>query len=184
MTSGDAPLRVGFVAGVTPDKWARAWGERMPRGSLDLVPLADPDPVRLLHAGALDMCLLRLPVDREGLHVLPLYDEQPVVVVSREHPVAAYDRIDVADLSEEHLIEDGDLPLRQAMDGVAADAGIVIVPMSLARLHHRKDVVSVPVTGVPTSTVGLAWLRETDDDRVQTFIGVVRGRTANSSRGR
>jgi hypothetical protein len=56
------------------------------------------------------------------------------------------------------------------------------VPMSLARLHHRKDVVHVPVTGVPTTKVGLAWLVDNDDERVQTFIGVVRGRSAHSSR--
>ena len=54
------------------------------------------------------MCLVRLPVDRDGLHLIPLYDEQPVVVVSREHPVAAYDEIDVADLADEHLLQDPD----------------------------------------------------------------------------
>jgi DNA-binding transcriptional LysR family regulator len=177
-------LRVGFVPGVTPDRWARAWAERMPRSTLQLVPLPDDDPVALLRAGRLDMALVRLPVDRDGLHVIPLYDEQPVVVVSREHPVSTYDRIDLADLSEENLLQDPDVPVPRALEVVAADAGIVIVPMSLARLHHRKDVVSVPVDGVPTTTVALAWLRETDDDWVQTFIGVVRGRTVNSSRGR
>jgi DNA-binding transcriptional LysR family regulator len=182
--AGRSLLRVGFVPGVTPDKWARAWAERMPRSSLELVPLAEQDPVALLRAGQVDMALVRLPVDRDGLHLIPLYDEQPVVVVSREHPASAYDRIDVSELSDENLLHDPDVPLPRALEVVAADAGIVIVPMSLARLHHRKDVVSVPVDGVPTSTVGLAWLRETDDDWVQTFIGVVRGRTVNSSRGR
>jgi DNA-binding transcriptional LysR family regulator len=160
----------------------------------------------MLHAGELEMCLVRLPVEREGLHLIPLYDEQPVVVVAKDHPVAAYDAIDVTDLSEEHLLQDPDdvpswrdvatevadgsrfpvppIPLREAVESVAADAGIVIVPLSLARLHHRRDVVSVPVTGVPTSAVGLAWLRDADDERIETFIGVVRGRTVNSSRGR
>ena len=38
-----------------------------------------------------------------------------------------------------------------SVESVAADAGIVIVPMSVARLHHRKDVVAVPVSGVPTT---------------------------------
>jgi DNA-binding transcriptional LysR family regulator len=181
---GRSPLRVGFVPGVTPDKWARAWADRMPRSALELVPLAEADPVALLRAGELDMALVRLPVDRDGLHLIPLYEEQPVVVVSREHPVSTYDRIDVGELSEENLLQDPDVPVPRALEVVAADAGIVIVPMSLARLHHRKDVVSVPVDGVPTSTVALAWLRETDDESVQTFIGVVRGRTVNSSRGR
>jgi len=197
-------FRVGFVPGVTPDKWARVWAERMPRRPLDLVPLGDRDGSALLRSGDLQMCFLRLPVDREGLHLIPLYDEQPVVVVGHEHPVAAYDEIDVADLAGEHLLQDPDdvpawrdvaaevadgtrhpvppMDLRLAVESVAADAGILIVPMSLARLHHRKDVTHVPVRGVPTTTVGLAWRRDADDDRVETFVGVVRGRTANSSR--
>ena len=86
----------------------------------------------------------------------------------------------MADLADEHLLQDPDtvpawrdvatevrdgtrypvpaMTLRQAVESVAADAGIVVVPMSLARLHHRKDVVAVPVTGVPTTKVGLTWL--------------------------
>jgi hypothetical protein len=61
--------------------------------------------------------------------------------------------------------------------------GIVIVPMSVARLHHRKDVVHRRVSDVPESQVGLAWRRDLDDELVETFVGVVRGRSANSSRG-
>ncbi len=79
------------------------------------------------------------------------------------------------------------MSLRQAVESVAADAGIVIVPMSVARLHHRKDVVAVPVTGVPTTKVGLTWpvdAADSGDDRFEAFIGVVRGRRATSTRGR
>jgi DNA-binding transcriptional LysR family regulator len=198
-------FRVGFVPGVMPDKWGRTWAERMPRRPLDLVPLGDGDGVAMVRAGELDMCFVRLPVDREGLHLIPLYDEQPVVVVAREHPVAAYEEIDVGDLADEHLLQDPDtvpawrdvatevregtrhpvpaMTLRQAVESVAAEAGIVVVPLSLARLHHRKDVVAVRVTGVPTTKVGLTWRVDDEDERVQAFIGVVRGRTANSSRG-
>jgi len=198
-------FRVGFVPGVMPDKWGRTWAERMPRRPLDLVPLGDGDGVAMVRAGELDMCFVRLPVDREGLHLIPLYDEQPVVVVAREHPVAAYEEIDVGDLADEHLLQDPDtvpawrdvatevrdgtrhhvpaMTLRQAVESVAAEAGIVVVPMSLARLHHRKDVMAVRVAGVPTTKVGLTWRVDDEDERVQAFIGVVRGRTANSSRG-
>ena len=207
-TAGTAPgtaFRVGFAPGVMPDKWARAWAARMPRRPLDLVPLGDRDGVAMVRAGELAMCFVRLPVERDGLHLIPLYDEQPVVVVAREHPVAAYDEIDVTDLADEHLLQDPEtvpawrdvatevrdgtrypvpeMGLRQAVESVAAGVGIVIVPMSLARLHHRKDVVAVPVTGVPTTKVGLTWRVDDQDERVQTFIGVVRGRTASSSRG-
>ena len=205
MPASQNAFRVGFVPGVMPDKWGRTWAERMPRRPLDLVPLGDGDGAAMVRAGELDMCFVRLPVDREGLHLIPLYDEQPVVVVAREHPVAAYEEIDVGDLADEHLLQDPDtvpawrdvatevrdgtrhhvpaMTLRQAVESVAAEAGIVVVPMSLARLHHRKDVVAVRVAGVPTTKVGLTWRVDDEDERVQAFIGVVRGRTANSSRG-
>jgi hypothetical protein len=57
--------------------------------------------------------------------------------------------------------------------------------MSLARLHHRKDAAHRPLTDAPPSPVALAWrLGESDDTPalVDAFIGIVRGRTANSSR--
>ncbi len=66
---------------------------------------------------------------------------------------------------------------------VAGGTGVLIVPMSVARLHHRKDVTFRPVTDLPPTTVGLSWLVDNDDPRVQTFIGIVRGRTERSSRG-
>ena len=55
--------------------------------------------------------------------------------------------------------------------------------MSVARLHHRKDTAYRPVTDLPPTKVGLAWLVDNDDARVQAFIGIVRGRTERSSRG-
>jgi DNA-binding transcriptional LysR family regulator len=200
----DGPFRVGFVAGVTPDKWARAWAERMPRRRLELVALEGRDGAAMLRSGDLHMSFLRLPVDREGLHLIPLYDEQPVVVVPVDHPVAAYDEVDVGDLRDEHLLQDPDdvpswrdvatevadgsrhpvpaMGLRASVERVAADAGILVLPLSLARLHRRRDVTQVRVTGVPTTKVALAWPVDADDDRVETFVGIVRGRTANSSR--
>ncbi len=199
-----APFRVTFVAGVTPDKWVRTWHRRA-TGPLEMTPVDADAQLVALRAGEADMAFVRLPVDRAGLHVIPLYHEVPVVVVSKEHPVAAYDEIPVADLADEHLLQDPDdvpewrdvateiregtrypvpeMSLRQAVESVAAQAGIVVLPMSVARLHHRKDVVAVPVIGVEESQVGLAWPVEADDPRVETFIGIVRGRTERSSRG-
>ncbi|HSJ20230.1 MAG TPA: LysR family substrate-binding domain-containing protein [Nocardioidaceae bacterium] len=198
-------LRVGFVPGVTPDKWARIWAERMPRVPLELFLVEEPEQVPVLYDGRADMCFVRLPVDQDRLHVIPLYSEVPVVVAPKEHFIEAADEVRVADLADEHLLQDPaqvpewaevaseiregsrvDVPpitMKQAIETVAAGVGIVIVPMSVARLHHRKDVVHRPVTDVAESRIGLAWRRDLDDDRFETFIGVVRGRTANSSRG-
>jgi DNA-binding transcriptional LysR family regulator len=194
--SAPARFRVGFVTGATPDKWAAAWRERYPREPIDLVPTSEGEQESLLREGGVDMALVRLPVDRDGLHVIALYDEMTVVVAASEHLVAAADEVTLADLVDEQLVvphRSGwrpDVPQldwppmteREAVETVASGTGIAVLPMSVARLHHRKDVVSRPVTDLPATTVALVWLVERDDDRAQRFVGVVRGRTARSSR--
>ncbi|WP_307816076.1 LysR family substrate-binding domain-containing protein [Myceligenerans indicum] len=67
---------------------------------------------------------------------------------------------------------------------VGAGAGITVLPMSLARLHHRKDVQYRPLDDGPTAPVGLVWPADRTTDLVEEMIGIVRGRTVNSSRGR
>lgn len=59
---------------------------------------------------------------------------------------------------------------------------VVVLPMSLARLYARKDAVHRPVPGLPATTIGIAWRMEDESDDVEEFIGIVRGRTAQSSR--
>ncbi|GAA2743542.1 LysR substrate-binding domain-containing protein [Terrabacter aerolatus] len=199
------PFRVEFVPGVTPDKWLRVWAQRLPDSPLEALPVDDADALGHLRDGSSSMVLLRLPVDRDGLHVIPLYEEVPVVVVAKEHVVAAVDEVDVADLSDDVLMQDPSLvpewsavadpetlersrgmpPMttRQAVGVVATGSGVVIVPMSVARLHHRKDVIHRPVTGVAPSRVGLAWRVDDEDPRIEEFIGIVRGRTERSTRG-
>lgn len=188
-------LRVGFVTGATPDRWARAWREQR-REPLQMVPVTEAEQEQLLRDGTLDMCLVRLPVDREGLHVIPLYDEVAVVVVPRDHFTTAAAEVDLADLVDEQLV----LPHRsgwtpraeqrswppmsdqEAVEVVASGSGIALLPMSVARLFHRRDVAHRPVTDLPPTTVGLAWRVARDDDVTQAFVGVVRGRTPRSSR--
>jgi DNA-binding transcriptional LysR family regulator len=187
VTPPGRPFRVGFVPGVTPGKWERTWRERM-RRRLELVRVEVADQEAALHDGRVDMCLVRGEVDRAAFHLIPLYREVPVVVVPADHPVAAYDEIDIAELADEYdvLREHPEITTKEAVETVAAGTGIVVVPMSLARLHHRKDVESRPVTGVPESPVGLAWLRgsasDPEDPDKQAFIGIIRGRSPRSSR--
>ena len=83
-------LRIGFVTGATPDKWARHWRDRR-REPLELVPVTEADQLDGVRDGSLDMALVRLPVDRDGLHCVRLYDELQVAVASREHLLAAAD---------------------------------------------------------------------------------------------
>lgn len=190
------PLRIGFVTGATPDKWARSWRTQR-REPLELVPVTETDQLDGVRDGSLDMALVRLPVDSDGLHCVRLYDEVQVAAASREHMIAATDdEITTADLVDEQLVrphasgwrpeaEQLDWPPmneQEAIETVAAGTGIVILPMSVARLHQRKDVVTRVVSDLDPTTIALVWLLERDDEVTQTFVGVTRGRTARSSR--
>jgi DNA-binding transcriptional LysR family regulator len=171
---------VGFVTGATPDKWARVWRERS-RERLELVPVTEETQLDGVRDGSHSMALVRLPVDRDGLHLIPLYEELPVAVMSTENTLTLLDEVTQEDLAGEHQ-DWGDLVLDDVVATVAAGTGIAVVPMSVARLHHRKDLTYRTVADLPPTTVGLAWRIDDKDERVQTFIGIVRGRTARSSR--
>ena len=197
MSEPQVPFRVGFVTGATPDKWAGTWRKRRPRAPLELVPVEQESQETGLRDASLDMCLVRLPVDREGLHCIPLYDELPVAVVGKDHVATVVEEVTLADLDDEQLVlphpsgwtpsaEQLDWPpmtVRDAIEVVASGTGVVIVPMSVARLLHRKDTAYRQVADLPPTKVGLAWLVDNDDPRIQEFIGIVRGRTERSSRG-
>lgn len=194
-------FRLGYVPGVTPAKWVSVWHQRLDV-PLELVQLAAADAARAIRAGEVDAAFVRQPLDRTGLALIGLYEEQPVVVVAKDHVLTAADDLTCADLADEVLLDPLDLTLTWegprpgqpakerpattagAVELAAAGIGVVVVPQSLARLHQRKDVTYRPVTGAPTSPVGLAWSDGETSDLVEEMIGIVRGRTANSSRGR
>jgi DNA-binding transcriptional LysR family regulator len=198
--SAKAVFRLGYVPGVTPGKWARIWAERRPDVPLELVTATTDEAVELIRTGAVDAAVLRLPIDRTGLHTIPLYTETTVAVVPKEHLVSAADEATVADLADEIVLRPqddtlawpGDRPGRsaafapattaEAVELVAAGVGLLVVPQSLARLHHRRDLTYRPLADAPGSGVGLAWPDAENTDLMEEFIGIVRGRTVNSSR--
>ncbi|WP_280682728.1 LysR family substrate-binding domain-containing protein [Kitasatospora sp. MAA19] len=195
-------FRLAYVPGVTPGKWVRVWAERLPDVPLDLRALSAEDGEAALREGTADAGLVRLPVDRDVLSAIPLYTETTVVVFPKDHFLAAAEEAELGDLAEEvvfHPLDDtlgwpAGLPGRPAIDRpattadaielVAANVGVLLVPQSLARLHHRRDLTYRPVAEAPQSQVALAWPQERTTDLVEEFIGIVRGRTVNSSRGR
>ncbi|WP_338071007.1 LysR family transcriptional regulator substrate-binding protein [Actinomadura bangladeshensis] len=199
MTDGE--FRLAYVPGVTPAKWAGVWAERVREVPLRLLQTPAAEVVPLLRNGGVDAAFVRLPVDREGLHVIPLYVETTVVVVPKDHVVAAVDEVELADLTDEDVFEPLDDVLSWddrpgqpaftrpettagAIELVASGAGVLLLPQSLARLHHRKDLTYRTVTDAPQSQIGLAWLDAETTDLMEELIGIVRGRTPNSSRGR
>lgn len=152
--------------------------------------------------------------DGEKYHSIRLYEELPVVILPVDHVLTVLDEVPVEELAEEFLLQPAsDIPAyeevsrawresagrivpegltdQETIELVAAGVGLYIVPMSIARFYHRKDLTYRPVAGLDTYPVHLVWPRapkgeprsEELEALLQDFIGIVRGRTATSERG-
>lgn len=194
-------FRLAYVPGATPAKWVRIWNERLPDIPLELLQVPSTEADTVLRDGHADAGLVRLPVDRDVFSAIPLYTETTVVVVPKDHVITAADEVTCADLEDEvtlHPLDDvlgwerppGEPAFERpattadAVELVAAGIGVLVVPQSLARLHHRRDLTYRPVTDAPRSGVALSWREDATTGMVEDFIGIVRGRTVNSTRGR
>ena len=149
---------------MTPTKWVRIWNERLPDVPLTLVAVSAAEASDVLRGGGADAGFVRLPIDRTDLSAIPLYTETTVVVIPKDHVVAAVDEVSAEDLADEIVLHPLDDTLdwerppgrpanerpattADAIELVAAGVGLLVVPQSLARLHHRKDLTYRPVTG-------------------------------------
>ncbi|MDN6149647.1 MAG: LysR substrate-binding domain-containing protein [Yaniella sp.] len=139
----------------------------------------------------------------EELHLVRIYEERPVVVVSEDHLLAAWTEDDgevgaddVAgetfwepqDHASEPVADPLDAPEqvgageRMAIQLAATGSGYTVLPASVARMFGQKDVVVLPTSLHPGWETGLAWRRAADSDLIQDFIGVTKGRRPRSSR--
>jgi DNA-binding transcriptional LysR family regulator len=193
-------LNLGYVPGATPAKWSRIWADRHPDTPLTLRAVAAADAAAQVRAGTVDLALLRLPSDTAALAVIPLYEEITVAVIPADHLLSAVEEISAADLEGEPMLlalDDvvawGDAPgipvdhrpetTQAAMELVAAGIGALIVPQSLARLYHRRDLTYRPIADGPKCAVALAFPEGSQSALIEEFIGIVRGRKPDSSRG-
>ncbi|MDA0252498.1 MAG: LysR family substrate-binding domain-containing protein [Actinobacteria bacterium] len=198
MTSSS--LILGYVPGATPAKWVRIWAERHPEVRLNLRALSAAEAAEEVRNGGVDVALLRLPADTSELAVIPLYEETAVTVLPTDHFLGAADVLSSADLDGEPIL----LPLDDvvawadapgvviehrpettsaAVELVAAGLGALIVPQSLARLYHRRDLTYRPIGDAPTCAVALAFREGQQSPLIEEFVGIVRGRRPGSSRG-
>ncbi len=182
LDGGAVTLRLRYVAGVSPAKWLRAWAERRPDLPIEAARVEQPEQLAELMAGTADVAFVRLPVEVEDLHEIPLWEEVAVAALPKDHPLADAGSLTLADLAGEPRAP-AQPEAAMTVELVAAGTGYALLPHGVARLHHRRDVVAVPVTDAPTTRIALVWRAERDDADIQEFVGVVRGRTRRSSRG-
>jgi hypothetical protein len=102
----------------------------------------------------------------------------------KDASLASSDVVTEADLADVHVVDAGPVPedVSAALDLVEANVGVVVLPQSLFRAASRKDLVAKPLDGAAGTRIALVWRDADASDTTEEFIGVVRGRTANSSR--
>ena len=175
------PLTVLFLPGVTPTKWARIWNERM-RQRLELRLASGDEALAALRDGSADAAFLRDVAADDEFSAIRLYDEQQVVVASRDHLFSALradETVGADDLAAETILDGQDAG---TVELVAAGVGVATMPQSVARVLSRRDVTARGLRDAPPTTISLVWPTGRTTPAVEALIGIVRGRTENSSR--
>jgi DNA-binding transcriptional LysR family regulator len=150
------------------------------------------DPTGGLADGSVDVAFVRTPFAAPGLDVLPLAQEDRLVALPEDHPLAARDFVTTADLAGEdwvHVAGDdavwggtwalerrGTVRARtpdELLGAVAAGAGIALVPAALRQSESTAGLVFRPVRDLAPLTVALAWRRGDDRPEVRDFVDAV-----------
>lgn len=186
-------LTLSFITGTEPGKWFERFRERTSHGGLAVAESANP--LEALAAGETELALTRLPdprVDTGIHHVVELYREEPGVALSKDNELTLLDGTigpeDVAGEICNYRIDDSGVvdvsKVRESLQVVAANVGIVIAPRPLLRVLSGKQVEhrGYRDSSVPDTRIALVWRKTADSDAIQDFVGIARGRTVNSTR--
>jgi DNA-binding transcriptional LysR family regulator len=167
---GDANLLPGILA-----RYAREPGAR----EVDVLFGGVSDRVEFLRDGRADMALLYTPLDDlAGLHHVTLLTEDRVAVLPREHRLARRRKLRLADLDGEvmprwqGLGQAGEGPevtdMSQLTHLIVLGRAIALLPPS-ALGPANSDLVRIPVTDAPPSSLVLAWTGASSSAAVEAF---------------
>lgn len=189
---------LGAIPGATPDKWVQRWRQRYPGYALEVQYYDDAGQLTRISNGTVDLGYLRFregedPTDKDQYHRVVLYQELAVVCAAADHWIAAAEEsVSSEELAEESFLEPQDFAEvgvevasaeRMALEVAASGAGVVVLPNSVARMLSRKDVVIRSIEDARGYDTGLVWRRgHEQEELIQEFIGIARGRKASSGR--
>jgi DNA-binding transcriptional LysR family regulator len=181
---------------VVPDL-LQAFYERHGDVALRLHELGTTEQLRQLESGRLDVGFLRPQRARAGLSIEPVRSERVVVALPDRHPLAARQRVHIADLADERLVlltRAGSPGLRSALEPltdedaivqevaemqtliglVAAGVGISLVPESVRGMQRRGVTYRALAEDAPTVELAVAHRAGDDSPVLQAFLALVR----------
>ncbi|MFF0731183.1 LysR family transcriptional regulator [Streptomyces chartreusis] len=203
---GTQSLTIGFMPGITVTPAMVAFTAHHPDVNVRLLRTTWEDQVAVLLDGRADVGIVRLPIDRQGLEVRPLFREPRVVMVPVGHRLADRRSVTVKDLAAEHLLQDpdavpewrdvalelqsGERPevpvihqVEEKLELVAAGAGICVLPLSTANFYTRPDVIPLPVDDLVPNEVALAWVAARRSPLIRDFAAAAADTLAQTRDG-
>ena len=181
-------LRIAMLPTIGPyllPRVAREIRKALPRLDLRLYEYTTATMLAKLRAGEIDLGILALPVDLDGLEARALYDEVFTVAMPANHPLAKRATLRVQDIEDETLLllEDGHCLRDQALavcsqagvhekqdfratsletlrQMVATGAGITLLPelATLGAYRHARGVIVRPFARPePLRKIGAVW---------------------------
>lgn len=170
--------------------------ESLPRIRLILVEEKTEELLRQLKNGQIDMALLAMPVNDDFLQTQALFDDEFLLAVAADHPLAKADKIRQQDLSGQQLLllDEGHCLRGQALQVcqitgaeeqqdvratgletlrqmVRAGTGITFMPRIAVR-EPDSGIRYIPFQSpVPSRTIGLAWRKTSMRNRLIYEVG-------------
>jgi DNA-binding transcriptional LysR family regulator len=192
---GPGSFTIGFMPGLIVTEAVRALAGRHPQLIVNVLRTGWDDQTDVIRDGRADVSYIRLPADQSGLQVQALLAEPRVAVLPVGHRLAGKDTISIADLADEHLLQDpGAVPewrdiaiemrtrrprdapvfrtVEEKLEHVAAGHGIVLLPLSTAVFYTRPGVAYSHVSDIPPNQVCLAWDATRRGRLIQDFAAI------------
>jgi DNA-binding transcriptional LysR family regulator len=192
---GPGSFTIGFMPGLIVTEAVRALAGRHPQLTVNVLRTNWDDQTEVLHDGRADVSYVRLPVDQSGLQVRPLLTESRVAVLPAGHRLAGKDTVTIADLADEHLLQDpAAVPewrdaatemrnrsrqpapvfrtVEEKLEHVAAGHGIVLLPLSTAAFYTRPGIEYIQVSDIAPNQVCLAWDATRRSPLIQDFAAI------------
>jgi LysR family hydrogen peroxide-inducible transcriptional activator len=122
--------RVGIIG--TTARWLaprllEAMESRFPRVSVVVVDATTTSLLPQLHSGLLEVAVIALPINDPDVEAQPLFEEDRIVIAPSTHPLAAHERVTLADLAEHDLLlEPPGTAFRDEIDVQAEHAGVAL----------------------------------------------------------
>ncbi|MBT2527166.1 LysR family transcriptional regulator [Streptomyces sp. ISL-99] len=194
----DGRLRLGFqgTADVPVMGVITAFQDRHPGCVTEIAEIPFSDPFGAVRRGEVDAAIVLLPVAEPDLALGPVFSRQrQTVALSVRHPFAARASLTADEVATVPLVtasapapaywRDVHAPsaapgpsvttLQEGLTLVAAGRGGMLLCRPTAEYHGRRDVVFVPVEGLPDSVLGVVWHRDGETERVRAFARAVSG---------